>query len=633
MPLLFKKKKKNTEIPLDRRLLSYIQPKGGITYRDEKFISTGDTYICCIHIYEFPKTIGDFWLEKLMNIPNTIAIMDILTEDTIQVKKNINNSMKEQNVRYRESKEYSDKLDAEQRFYEMKALYKELETMGQVLKSVVIRIFIADRNRYDLEERSKEIMDSLEADGYKTTVFLNEGKMEWVALIKSMEEQTLNPFHVPGQALTSKQIAAGYPFRFSSLEDPYGKYLGYTACGGNVIFSPFTKTATRSYYNSIVFGNMGFGKSTLLKKLFEQASMIGDFVRTFDITGEFAPLTLEMGGRIIKSGEKIINPLEILKAAETEQLSYLTNIKRLTVLYKCMNPDYTMQEITMYQNTLKELYLSFGIDTAGTVTGLPAKSYPIFSDYLQFLNKKAVELSKINGNALQKQVIAADMLTLNQIKKVIERIVDTYGYLFNGHTTFDNIVDEQIVTFDISGLKDLEDNVFDAVMFNMLTMCYGNCVTNGSVMKNKYEQGELKLDEVAHTLIIADESHRWLNSEKPDLVHEVNVYQREARKYFGGTLFASQSIRDYVPDDTNKNGLTEIKTLFELSQYKFIFKQDSNVLPKLEQVFNSELTPDQLKRIPYLEMGQCLLCISGEQNIEFKVHLSAQEKKLFSGGA
>ena len=46
----------------------------------------------------------------------------------------------------------------------------------------------------------------------------------------------------------------------------------------------------------------------------------------------------------------------------------------------------------MYQNTLKELYLSFGIDTAGIVTGLPAKSYPIFSDYLQFLNRKAIEL-------------------------------------------------------------------------------------------------------------------------------------------------------------------------------------------------------------------------------------------------
>ena len=114
MAIFKKKDKKEKEILLDRRLLSYIQPKGGITYRDEKFISTGDTYICCIHIYEFPKTIGDFWLEKLMNIPNTIAIMDILTEDTVQVKKNINLSMKEQNVRYRESKDYSEKMDAEQ---------------------------------------------------------------------------------------------------------------------------------------------------------------------------------------------------------------------------------------------------------------------------------------------------------------------------------------------------------------------------------------------------------------------------------------------------------------------------------------------------------------------------------------
>lgn len=90
--------------------------------------------------------------------------------------------MKEQNVRYRESKDYSEKMDAEQRFNEMKALYQELETMGQVLKSVAIRVFIADRNRYDLEERSKEIMDSLEADGFKTTVFLNEGKKNGLLL-------------------------------------------------------------------------------------------------------------------------------------------------------------------------------------------------------------------------------------------------------------------------------------------------------------------------------------------------------------------------------------------------------------------------------------------------------------------
>lgn len=626
-------KKKTNEVEPDYRLLEYIQPQGGVTYRDEKFISTGNTYICCIHIYEFPKKISDYWLEKLMNIPNTIAILDMQNEDKVQVKKNINLSMKEQNTRYQESKNYSDKMDAQQRFKEMKALYEEIETMGQVIKSASIRIFIADRNRYDLEERAKEIMDNLESDGFKTTIFLNEGSKEWDALIKNADELAKQPFSIPGQGLTSQQIAVGFPFRFSALEDPYGKYLGYTDCGGNVIFSPFTKTSMRSYYNSVVFGVLGSGKSTLLKKLFEQAAENGDFVRTFDVTGEFAPITKEMGGRVIKCGEKIINPFEILKSAETEQLSYLINVRRLTVIYQCMKPDCASEEIQMYQNTIKELYKEKGIEQTGQVTGLSSKSYPIFSDYLDFLDRKIKEMSTAQVNDLQKQVVLSEMLVLNKIKKTVETLVKTYGYLFNGHTTFENIVDEQIITFDISGLKDLEDSVFDSLMFSMLTMCYGNCVTNGSIMKNLYEKGEIGLDEVVHTLIIADESHRWLNSNKPHLVHEVNVYQREARKYFGGTVFASQSVRDYVPDDDNKVGLTEIKTLFELSQYKFIFKQDSNVIPKLEKIFNSELTPYQLKKIPYLETGRCILCISGEQNIEFKVHLSKQEDKVFSGGA
>ena len=44
MAIFKKKDKKEKEILLDRRLLSYIQPKGGITYRDEKFISTGDGF-------------------------------------------------------------------------------------------------------------------------------------------------------------------------------------------------------------------------------------------------------------------------------------------------------------------------------------------------------------------------------------------------------------------------------------------------------------------------------------------------------------------------------------------------------------------------------------------------------------
>lgn len=619
----------------DYEMLENIQPAGGITTKDEKFISTGNAYISYIHVYEFPKKISDFWMEKLCNISNTIALVDISTDNIIEVKKNLNKSMKEQKVRYETTTNDTEKLDAKRRYQEMEAMYNEIESMGRVVKLVHIRIMVSDRNRYTCEEHCKNIIDSLEADGYRCAVFLNEGKREWLSMFRSYKDQEREEFYVPGQPLLSKQLAVGYPFYFSSLEDKYGTYLGFTSCGGNVIFSPFTKTKTRTYYNSLVVGNMGSGKSTLLKKLFKQSAMLGDYVRVFDITGEFRQLTQEFGGRIIKWGVdgKIINPLEIIKAGETENISYSMTIARLTVLYKCLVSDYKNEEITQYQNTLKELYKEYHLDPSeGNVTGLSAKMYPIFSDYRRFLENKIQKMSQGKYNTIQKKLVEEELIVLSRIKRTVDRIVDSYGYIFDGYTTFDNIVDEQIVTFDISNLKELEPGIFDAQMFNMVSLCWGNCVENGTIMKAKYESGEISQEDIIHFNIIIDESHRWVNPQKKQLLEQLIIYQREARKFFGGIILASQSIRDFVPDGTDQEGLNEIKTLFELTQYKFIFQQDSNTLPKINQIFQGAVTDSQISRIPYLTLGQCILCISGENNIEFTVHLSKQEERLFSGG-
>ncbi len=51
---------------------------------------------------------------------------------------------------------------------------------------------------------------------------------------------------------------------------------------------------------------------------------------------------------------------------------------------------------------------------------------------------------------------------------------------------------------------------------------------------------------ILYTLILIDESHRWVNTKKPHVLDMITVYLREARKYFGGIGLASQSVRDYV---------------------------------------------------------------------------------------
>ena len=49
-------------------------------------------------------------------------------------------------------------------------------------------------------------------------------------------------------------------------------------------------------------------------------------------------------------------------------------------------------------------------------------------------------------------------------------------------------------------------------------------------------------------------------------------------------------------------------------------------------IFEGELTENQINKIPKLAVGKCILSISGDTNIEFKVHLTKDEERIFQGG-
>src|SRR5699024_12527833 len=86
-----------------------------------------------------------------------------------------------------------------------------------------------------------------------------------------------------------------------------------------------------------------------------------------------------------------------------------------------------------------------------------------------------------------------------------------------------------------------------------------------------------------------------LNSDNMLVVSFLTDFAREARKYFGGMILASQSIRDFVPDNKDTATVTKIRTLFELTQYKFVMQQDSNTLDSLRTIFEGQLTESELE--------------------------------------
>lgn len=619
-----------------KALLRFLAPAGGM-YPDISYVRTGTGYEACVHIYELPNRLEDYWMSRLDAFENTITTIDFRTEDIVEVKKNLNKAIEEQASRKNVATNYQEYFSAEKRELEMKKLFEEIDSMGEVVKTACIRVYVAEKTLEQLEKSVADVITKLGASEFKAAVFLNESKNEWVSMYEPLSVQEQKPHILKGNPMESKLIAVGNPFHFSSLEDPYGSFLGYTPCDGNVVFDAFHKTNTRVNYSAAILGKQRYGKSTLLKKQMKERAQRGDFVRCFDVTGEFTELTTRLGGRVFNMDgtDGIINLLEIFKAGENDHVNYSQHWTKLKNCFLFLKPSASPEEINVFHDLIDTLYEQYGLSPAKgrQITGLAARRYPRFSDLYKLIEEQMNELLNGTYTEIEKELVLNRLTLLDNIKQQILTLIHTYGYLFDGYTSMDNMMDIQIVTYNLVNLKEEDPAIFDLQIYNLTTLCWAGLVVNGSLMKDKWESGEIELQDVIHYLILIDESHRWVNANKIFVLQALSAYMRECPKYFGAFYLATHSIRDFVPDESTKEGVELLKIIFELMQYKFIFHQDSNAIPIFEKVFNSELTYAQKERIPFLQMGETILCISGEENVEFKVYLTNAEKQLFKGGA
>lgn len=149
-------------------------------------------------------------------------------------------------------------------------------------------------------------------------------------------------------------------------------------------------------------------------------------------------------------------------------------------------------ELLQLQTSLTKLYVQFDLfpNTDQTqITGLPPASYPRFSDFTSFLDNEINDLFRKGESMNQLEIeenekIVSDMTS---IKRVFDNLIMTYGNIL-GYSSIASIEHEQIVTFDIENLKKMKAEIFDAVMFLFFSLCWDNCISNGTIMKEKYEE-------------------------------------------------------------------------------------------------------------------------------------------------
>lgn len=646
--ILYKINNKNRRIDNEKssfsnkNLISKIQPEGGIFFEAD-YARTGVGYETCIHTFKFPDVLDENWLMNLCRKDNTITTIDLYTLEKGVVQANINKSIGEQDSRSRFAQNYEQYYDAELRKEELRQLYDEISRMGEVVKMLQIRIYVYAMTREELESRCEKIINDLGTDEYKSAIFLNEMEEEWKSQYLPYRKQCTK-LSFEGNPFKTEAIAGGNPFYTSELRDPNGNYMGATPSGGSVLFDEFHKSKTRLQYHCVAIGLQRSGKSTYLKKRFEYNAARGNFIRCFDVTGEFKNMTREYGGKVINfdGSEGMLNWLEIKQVTDNEFVNYARHIAKVQSIYRSAKVECASHEMNRFHEILDVLYEKFDLKphVGKKITKLPVNAYPTLTDLINTTLEEMERMKVTEYAETEKALIAEKMIDYDHILDQLKKLKETYGKIFDGITSIENVMDEQIITYDLSNVKELEDSIFTAILINLLSLSWDNCVTNGIIMKEKWESGQIDWEDVVRFLIIIDESHRWVNTSKPQVLEMIDIFMREAPKFFGSLLFASHSIRDFFPTlDGSGTGsvdarvMNQLKNIFELTQYKVLFHQESSAIPMLDVAFGSMLTVSQKNRIPLLGQGECILCIANEHNIEYKVFLTEKERVLFAGGA
>lgn len=615
----FFKVKSNFGTSRDLELLYELQPVSNLKEHDN-YITLGDGYMTCLHVYSTPESLIQNWLFRLCNHDNVITIIDVDTLDKKEVIDNINRAINEHESRYEEAHSrgaHGAEKEAVRSYTRLDELLEEVEELGNSIKALHIKLYIYAKTFNELEERILSIEKKIEEDGFaKYGININEQIVDVHAMYNPISLQNKSFSYRKGLPCDAHAMAFGLPFHYIGWTDKWGYYIGDTsesAGYGPVLFYPFTRDHYRRTYDGVVIGDKRSGKSTTLKMLIEQNLATGNKVRIIDITSEYNDITRKYGGIVIKMDGTggHLNPLEILKMEDDDNLNWHKHIAKLSLMYQLKRPTAEDTEISLYKNLLNDLYLKKGIITTNelgekiykNITGLAPTEYPLLEDFLSLVDNQL----KIQEEIAETSELAKVKINhLFNIHTTIQDLINNYGKMFNEYTDIGNLLDADIIDFDIRSISDGEPTIFDMQLFNILSIAYDSCMNTGIDMKYKKDNNLINEEDIIHHVIYIDESHKSLNSRKPFAIHRMLDILRQDTKYFIGVWFATQNIRDAFPE-TESETAEELKVMFSQCQYKFIFHQDSESAKIIQKIFGDIVTDNQCAMIPHFKQRQCLV--------------------------
>ena len=587
---------------------SQIAPKGLQFYPSEFFIS--DKYATILTVVSFPKFISPGYLSSITNMSGIKIVIKHIPLPFSVVSKMLNKQIADLKIKYQEERDRT-----VQEKYRMD--YESLESFVTMLAGSQARIFdfqmhilITADSKESLELKKTNIKNYLDAMGMKGVALRFEQEKALKSMIPVFPKQDIE--ERIGTPIPSVTIAAMYPFIFDSVKDPgYATLLGVDFSGGVILFNQFLykirKENNRNNANLILLGTSGSGKSTAAKLLLRGHIRNGCQIVAIDPENELEEMTKTFGGDTIdlgKGGEfGMINPLQIVIDADEDEMrqglgyTVLTRtLQFLKAFMKYYDPSIEEDVLTLFSEVVQDTYKRFGIDFDKDFYSYGPQDYPTFSDVYETI--KAILLS-MTDKTHERDIMERLELKIRPLTKDLK-------YYFDGHTTITH--DSDFITFNIKELMNADENIKNALFFNILKYAWGLC-----------------LDKDVDTILMVDEAHVLLSDSNTLGADFLAQVQRRARKYNTGTIIITQQPSDFAAPSV----LVQGKAIFDNASYYLVMGLKKQATEDLSLLI--DLNDNEKESIKQYSQGEALF-VCGNRRMRINVIVTPEELSSFGSG-
>ena len=589
-------------------LKNELAPKG-MEFKTTEF-RIGGKYSTIITIITYPKNIYAGYLSDITNISGVkVAIKHIPIQFSV-LQKMINKEIADLKTRYQSERDQTMQEKIRQD-------YESLEQFVSMLAATDARIFDFQMHLM----LTADTQEGLEIKKMEVKSYLNALGLNGVSLMFEQEKvlKSIVPIFPPqdiekriGTPIPSITLAAMYPFVFDSIKDPGLSCLfGVDFSGGVVLFNQFLyqmrKEPNRNNANIILLGTSGSGKSTAAKLLLRNHIRNGLKVVAIDPEGELGDMTRNLGGDFLdlgKGGEfGMINPLEIVVDVDEEEISQglgytvLTRtLQQIKAFMKYYNPSIEEDTLTLFSEVVQDTYKRFKIDYNTDFTKLTSDMYPTFDDVY----------ATIKGRLISMVDATREREVMERLELKVRPLTKELRYYFTGKTTIK--IDSDFIVFNIKELMNSDENIINALFFNILKYAWGLC-----------------LDKTLNTVLMVDEAHVLLATHNELGAEFLAQIQRRSRKYNTGTIVITQQPTDFASPTIIQHG----KAIFDNASYYLVMGLRKQAVDDLSQLI--DLNESEKESIKFYPQGQGLF-ICGNRRMRINVVVTQEELDSFGSG-